>query len=374
MSVAITPVGGKDALEDFLRIPYDVYADDSNYVFPLLSDQRAFLSRERNPFFQHAEAEMWLARLDGKAVGRVAACVDRYHIETHDEQTGFFGFYEAPRDTEVASALLQTAADWLRKRGMQVMRGPCCFTTNHDLLGLLVEGESSPPVVGMAYNPDYYGAQLEKFGLQKCKDLWAWQMKAETTQIPDKVQRIIDNLLKSDSFTVRSFDLNRFEEEASTVRQLYNECWNRNWGFIPMDDEEFAYAAKDMKKMVAADFLLVAEAEGQPIGFCLTIPDFNVALKPCRGRLFPFGFLKFLLHKRRIRYCRTLLLGVLPKYRHKGVDVMMVYKTFTAGFARGYTAGECSWVLEDNQAMNRVLKGLGATVYKTYRIYDKLLT
>lgn len=374
MPPTLTPVAGKADLEDFLRVPYRIYEGDPNQVHPLLSELREFLDPGRNPFFRHAEAQLWIARDDGgRPLARVAACVDRYHNEAHGERTGFFGFFECPDDAELSRRLLDAAAGWLRERGMDTMRGPCSFTTNHDRLGLFLGGDSGPPVVGMPYNPSYYAALFEAHGLRKCRDLWAWQIRAADLRIPEKIQRIVDGLMGSDSFRVRPFDMRRFEDEARTVRDLYNQCWSKNWGFIPMDEEEFTHAARDMKKMVAADFLLVAEADGKPIGFCLTVPDFNRALRPLQGRLLPWGWLKFMWGKRRIDYARTLLLGVLPTWRHRGVDVVMVYKTFQAGFARGYSSGECSWVLEDNQAMNRILGGLGARVYRTYRIYDEAL-
>ena len=370
MSLSVTPVRGKDDLEDFLRIPYDIYADDPYYVFPLLSEMREFLDKDINPFFKHAETSLWVARENGRPVGRVAACVDVYHNQAHGEQTGFFGFYEAPERPEIAKALLEAAEAWLRERSMETMRGPCCFTTNHDFVGLLLEGEPSRPMVGMPYNPDYYVDQLEDFGLQKSKDLWAWHVTAKNMQIPEKLLNTMENLLRSKIFSVRPFDMKNFDEDANTVRALYNACWSKNWGFIPMDDAEFAFSAKSMKKMVNPKFLLIAESKGQPVGFSLTIPDFNEALHPCRGRLFPFGFLKFLWLKRKITGARTLLLGVLPEYRGRGIDAVMVYKTFKAGFAIGMNHGECSWVLEDNRAMNLVLRRLGAKRYKTYRIYD----
>jgi GNAT superfamily N-acetyltransferase len=373
MSLSINPVRGADDLEDFLRIPYRIYADDPHYVYPLLSELRKFLDRDRNPFFAHAETCLWIARRDGRPVGRVAACVDRYHNEAHDERTGFFGFYEAPEEPGAAAGLLGAAEAWLRERGMTTMRGPCCFTTNHDWLGLQIDGEWSQPAVGMPYNPRYYAAQLEGHGLAKVKDLYAWRIQTDA-KVPPKIQGVIDGLLRSDSFRVRTFRMDRFDEDASLVRSLYNACWNRNWGFIPLDDAEFAYLAKDMKKMVDPRFLLIAEAQGQPIGFCLTIPDFNQALKPCRGRLFPLGWLRFLLARRRIDYARTLLMGVLPEFRKRGVDVVMVYQTMRAGFDLGLTRGECSWILEDNRAMNTILQGYGCELYKTYRLYDKPLT
>ncbi len=369
MSLSVTKVGGRDDLERFLLLPYRIYANDERYVFPLLSEQRHFFDPAKNPFHAHAKTCLWTANRDGEVVGRIGACVDEYHNRAHDEQTGFFGFFETEDDLDISRALLTTARDWLRDAGVETMRGPSCFTSNHDFFGLLYDGEISQPVVGMPYNPRYYIRHLEEFGLTKCKDLYAWRIETNK-RIPPKVQGLIDSLLGAEAFSVRPFRMDRFDEDADIVRQLYNACWAENWGFVPMDDAEFAYIAKDMKSMVNANFLLIAEAQGQPIGFCMTIPDFNQALKPCRGKLFPLGWLKFLLGKRRINYARTLLMGVLPEFRRKGVDVVMVYKTMQYGFSQGISAAECSWTLEDNRAINTILKGYGCELYKTYRIYD----
>jgi hypothetical protein len=252
---------------------------------------------------------------------------------------------------------------------MDTLRGPACFTTNHDYLGLLVKGHDRDPVVGMPWQPPYYERLLESFGLAGSRDLYAWRISVRE-RIPAKLENLMTNLLQNATFTVRPFRMDRFEEDASIVRSLYNASWSRNWGFIPMDDAEFAYAAKDMKSMVDPDFLLIAEQDGEPIGFSLTIPDFNQALKPLRGKLWPFGWLRFLLAKRKIRFARTLLMGVLPEHRKKGVDAVMVYRTIQAGPPKGIEDGECSWVLDDNRAMNMILRSYGADRYKTYRLYD----
>ena len=374
MSLNVTPVRGKGDRETFVKLPYTVYADDPHYVYPLLTSLREFLDEAKNPFFRHAETELWLARRDGKVVGRIAACVDRYHIEHHDEQTGFFGFFEALDDAEAAAALLSAAREWLRGKGMETMRGPLNFTTNHDAPGLLIDGEPSPPVFGMAYNPPYYPAFFDDFGLVKTKDLWAWQVRAEKMDIPDRIQKNIASIRETGSFKVRPIDMDNFERDVDIIRALYNACWSRNWGFIPMDREEFLFAAKDFKKLVNPRFLLIAEKDSEPVGFCMTVPDFNIALKSCRGRLFPFGWLKFMRDRKKVNYARTLLLGVLPEARHKGVDVMMVFGTFKAGFKAGIAAGECSWMLEDNDAMNRIMAGIGAKVYTPYRVSDLALT
>ncbi len=374
MSLTVTPVAGKKDLERFLAVPARIYADDPNYVFPLLSDQREFLDVRKNPFHEHAEYQLWLARRDGEIVGRVGACIDRYHIEHHDEQTGFFGFFECDDDDEAARALLDAARGWLRERGMETMRGPLNFTTNHDAPGLQIDGEFSSPVTGMAYNPRYYPRLLEGFGLAKAKDLWAWRVESDSMEIPDRITRNIEAIKKHGDVKIRPIDMGRFKEEVETIRRIYNECWSRNWGFIPMDPEEFFFSAKEMKRMVNKHFIPIAELNGEPVGFCMTVPDFNAALKSCRGKLFPFGIFRFLADRKKIKYARTLLLGVLPEARHRGLDVLMVFYTFKAAFTAGITGGECSWILEDNDAMNQILKGLGARVCKTYRIYDLALT
>lgn len=370
MEPSIATVQGPRDLEAFLDVPYHIYRDDPHVVYPLKGELKHFFDREKNPFFKHATAESWLARdASGAVIGRIAAAVDRYSNEHHGEKVGFFGFYEADDDPDLARSLLETARRWIADQGMDTMRGPGCFTSNHDWFGLQVDGRFDRPVVGMPYNPRYYPEHFERYGLQKAKDLWAWNIETGG-QLPEKMQRLIERIVGRPGLRIRNFDMKRFEEEASLIRSLYNECWSENWGFIPMDDADFAYSAKDMKAMVDPAYLLIAEMDEKPIGFSLTIPDFNQATKGMRGKMLPFGWLKFLLAKGKIDYARTVLMGVLPEYRKLGVDMAMVYRTMQAAFANGITSGECSWILEDNLAMNRILEGYGADVYKTYRIYE----
>ncbi len=373
MAVNIIPVGeDRKLLARFQKLPYDVYGDDPHVVFPLLDEQRKFLDRHHNPFYTHAVTELWLAVRDGRDVGRIAACVDSANNAHQKEQVGFFGFYEAFDDAEAASALLRTAADWIRAQGMDTMRGPGCFTSNHDWYGLQVDGRFDRPMVGMPYNPRYYEKHFADFGLAGAKDLFAWWMETGG-KLPEKMQELIDRVLARPGLVIRPMNMKKFLEEASLVRELYNQCWSDNWGFIPLNDAEFAYMAKDMKAMVDADFLLIAEMDGKPVGFSLTIPDFNQATQPLKGRLLPFGWLKFLLGKRKITSARCILMGVLPDYRKMGIDMGMVYKTMLAAFGKGITHGECSWILADNRPMNRILEGYGADCYKTYRVYEKKL-
>ncbi len=373
MALTITPVGNNKAdLEDFLKLPYRIYKEDDNYVFPILTEMRHFFDKSKNPFYRHAVSELWLARIDDQVVGRIGACVDETNNQHQQEKVGFFGFYEVIDNPEAAAALLETARNWIAEQDMEIMRGPGCFTSNHDWYGLQIEGKWNRPVIGMPYNTKYYQKQMEDFGLASAKDLYAWELETNGN-FPEKMVRLIERIINKPGLTIRPFDMKNFMNEASVVRELYNQCWSENWGFIPLDDEDFAYMAKDMKALVDADFLLIAELDGKPIGFSLTIPDFNQATHSLKGKLFPFGWLKFLLAKRKINYARTILMGVLPKYRKLGIDVAMVYKTMQSAFGKGITKGECSWILADNVPMNRILEGYKADCYKTYRVYEKLV-
>lgn len=372
MSVTVDVVRSKSDLAQFLKIPYRIYGKNHpQYVHPLLAQVKSFLSKRKNPFFRHADTELWVARDGAIPVGRIAASVDHTSNEYHDEKVGFFGFYEAPDEQEVATSLLLTAYDWIADQGMTTMRGPGCFTTNHDYLGLLVEGYEHRPVLGMPWQPPYYLEQMEQFGLVKLKDLLAWEFAAPDRQPPERITRFAERLQRRQDFTIRRFRMNRFWDEVETVRKLYYDAWKDNWGFVPMDEEEFRHLAKDMKSMVDPGLLLIAERGNEAIGFAMTTQDFNEALQPLNGSLLPFGWLKFLRAKRDIHSCRTALLGVKPEFRQQGVDVMLVYETIKYGVGAGYFSTECSWVLEDNTAMNRILEKYGATLKNMYRIFER---
>ncbi|MDY0108573.1 MAG: N-acetyltransferase [Candidatus Krumholzibacteria bacterium] len=374
MSLTVEPVGSPRELAQFLRVPYRIYGRrHPQYVHPLLAQQKAFLDPAKNPFFRHAEARLWIARQGAAPVGRIAAAVDRANNDFHGETLGYFGFYETPDDAEIARALLQSARDWLAAQGMTVMRGPGCFTTNHDYLGLLVKGHERPPVVGMPWQPPYYEQQLLANGLQKAKDLFAWEFTAPEGRAPDRIRRFAERAASRLPVRIRRFRMDRFWDDAEIVRRLYHEAWQDNWGFVPMDEQEFRHAAKDMKSMVDPGFLLIAELADEPVAFSMTTQDFNEALAPLRGSLLPFGWLKFLRAKRRIAGARTLLLGVQPEHRLKGIDVMLIDETIRHGASRGICRGECSWILEDNTVMNRSLEKYGATLKNVYRLYEQEL-
>jgi hypothetical protein len=377
MDLVIAPVAGKKDLNAFLRLPYTIYADDPYYVYPLLTQLKEFLDERKNPFFSHADTRLWLARRAGRVVGRIGACVDRYHNEhwstaDHVEKTGFFGFFECIDDRAVAHALFDTARDWVCAQGMERMRGPLNFTTNHDAPGLLIDGDPGAPVQGMAYNPAYYLPFYETYpGLGKTKDLWAWRITANDLKLSDRMAANAKRVLQGETdLKVRPIDKKDFKNEVELIRDLYNRSWSSNWGFIPMDPDEFQFSAKEMKMLVNENLLLIAEWQGEPVGFSMTVPDFNQAMMRVKGKLLPFGIFHFLKDRKKITYARTLLLGVVPEHRRKGVDVLMVLRSYHAAVKGGITAGECSWILEDNGPMNRILEKLGARIYRTYRLFD----
>ncbi|MGD2136458.1 MAG: hypothetical protein PVF27_09870 [Gemmatimonadales bacterium] len=356
--------------ERFIGFPYELHRDDPQWVPPLRMDVRHQLSREKNPFFNHADAEYYVAEWHGRVVGRIAAIHNRAHNEFHDDRVGFFGFFECVRDQEVADRLLDTAAAWLRERGLDTIRGPASFSTN-DECGLLVAGFDTPPTVLNPHNPPYYAELIERAGFQKAKDLWQYQ--SVDIELPQRLERAVQSVRDRLNVTLRSIDMKRFYEEVERIKPLYNGAWEKNWGFVPMSNPEIDHLAKQLKPIVVPDLVVFAEREGQPIGFAAAIPDMNVALKANpSGRLFP-GILKVLWRARRISRLRILLLGVLKEFRGKGVAELMYHWIWKKGLTHGFNWGEAGWILEDNVPMNKGLEFMGFEVYKTLRLYDRPL-
>jgi hypothetical protein len=368
--IEIIPVKGEKDLHRFVVLPWKIYRGDPNWVPPLIGDTKNMLRPAKHPFFHHAEVALFLARRRGEWVGRIAALINHNHNSFSEEKTGFFGFFESIDDAAVSGALLETAARWCVERGMDRLRGPANFSTNEEC-AMLVDGFDSPPCVMMPYNPPYYPTLLERAGFVKAKDLVAFHLKSET--IPDRLIRFGEEIAKRENVTVRSMDMKHFREEVDRVRFVYNQAWERNWGFVPMTDEEIDHMAKSLKPVVDKDLIIFIEKDGSPIGFTMALPDVNQALHHANGRLFPFGLLKILYYARKIRKLRVLTLGILKEHRGKGLDVLLYLQLFRNGFKRNYNEGEFSWVLEDNAVMRRPLERIGSKVYKTYRFYEKPL-
>jgi GNAT superfamily N-acetyltransferase len=367
-SVVIRTVLSRRDEKAFIKFQYEIYRDNPTWVPPLLMDRRKLIDRKGNPFYKHSAMEMFLAERDGKIVGRVAAIVNDNHIKEHNEKVGFFGFFETIDDQSVANALLDAAKRWLKERGMEAMRGPVTPSVN-DEYGLLVDGFDKPPAILMVYNHPYYQKLIEAFGLKQIKDLYAYYVHRDRV-FTDKLVRVSEVVRQRTGVVVRTLDMKRFDEEVAVIRDLYNRGWERNWGEVPMTEEEWVYVAKDLKTIVNPNLVIIAEIKGKPVGFAMSLPDLNIALRNNRnGYLIP-GLLRVLLNRKKIDFMRIVILGVLPEYLNTGIGGLLFYETGKRGVENGYPHGEASWVVEDNVMMNRGAELMNADRYKTYRLYQ----
>jgi GNAT superfamily N-acetyltransferase len=377
-NLRIEPVQTRQDIEDFVHLPFRIYNGDDNWVPFLLGERRKFLDPKHNPFFEHAEVALWLARRDGEVVGTISSHIDHLHNEVHNEKIGMFGFFEMVNDYAVAEALLSTARDWVRERGMSALRGPLSFSQNHEC-GLLIDGFDGPPVILMTYNPPYYVDLYERFGLTKAMDLYAYigdlaQFERDPNKLPVKLVRVSEKAKKRIGIVTRSANMKAYEKEIERAEQVYNQAWEKNWGFVPLTEAEIEKLAADLKQIIDPELAVVAEIDGEPVGVSIAIPDFNQVLKHLNGRLFPFGWLKALWYARKITGTRLLVLGVISEYRGRGLEAILVIDTLKAAILNGYQSIELSWILENNEMMNRIIlntgQPYGAHVYRTYRMYQ----
>jgi GNAT superfamily N-acetyltransferase len=381
MAVTIKEIDPKDkkALEEFLHLPWKIYiADgrrDPNWVPPFLDDQRSLLNPAKNPFWAHAKVKLFAAYNDKNGiVGRISASVDDNFNKFWNEKVGFFGWFECVNDASVAQALFAKAEEFLKSQGMTELRGPSSFTSNDDYFGFLLEGYDTPARIAMTYNPPYYLQLAEKCGYAKAKDLYAWYLPA-VGPLPERLVKIAERTMKRERITIRPLNMKRLFEDAAVLKELYNKIWEKNWGFVPMTDEEFNYQVKKLKDIVWPDFVVFAEVDGKAIGFNLVVPDVNQALIKMNGELFslsdPFALFKFLLTK--FDDTREMAMGVLPEYRKKGLEVVLYLEALKTGIKRKIKGGELSWTLEDNEGINNGIAAMGGKVIKKYRIYGKSL-
>jgi GNAT superfamily N-acetyltransferase len=366
--IEVVAADNKRALKDFIELPYALYRDDPYWVPPLRIAVKELLDRKRHPYYANAEVEFFLALADGRPAGRIAAIIDRAYNRVHEENAGFFGFFESVNDVAVARALLSQARQWVFDRGARFMRGPLNPSTNYEC-GMLIEGFDSSPMIMMTYNPQYYPRLMDQVGLVKAKDLYAYVSKTKDAAM-DRIAKVAGKAHLSNGFRIRPINTKEFEAEVLKVWEVYNSAWERNWGFVPMSREEFAAMGKEMKQILKPDLVLIGEMGGRVVGFALALPDINQALKPARGRLLPTGLLKILYHQRSIKAIRVLALGVVGEYRTSGLAAAFYAELFRKAAEFGYTDCEMSWILEDNVLMNRSLELMGAQRYKTYRIYE----
>jgi hypothetical protein len=377
--IQIRPVETKADWNAFIELPWSIYKGDANWVPPLRIAVKDMLDVKKNPFFKHSYMHPVLAYRDNECVGRVVAIIDENHNRYHEEQTVFFGFYEAIDDQKIASALLDEVVRWGKSKGMKTVRGPMNPSTNHEC-GLLVEGFDDPPQVMMTYNPKYYSKQFENWGLAKAKDLFAYDIRPNKVKFSDRLVAQSERLKAKGLVTFRTVDIKKFEQEVDMILDIYNDAWEKNWGFVPMDNEEFRHMAKDMKMILDPNLLLIAEVNGQPAGFALTLPDVNQVFHKVKdGKLLPFGIFKLLWNlkgpgrKKTINRCRVLTLGIKRQFREHAIGPLLYTEYLKRGPQYGYVVGEASWILEDNKAMNRALQHMCGERTKVYRIYDRTL-
>lgn len=364
----VEEVKNQKDLMTFIRFPWEIYQGNRQWTPPLVKDLLLKFSPE-HPFRSHSEMILLLARHEEKIVGRIAGIIDHHYIEFHKEKVGFFGFFESNPEARVANTLLQKIADWLKDHGMEWMAGPMNPSTN-DECGLLIEGFDSPPCLMMPFNPRYYPSLLEGFGLMKKMDLYAYLLE-ESSFLWDRLDRITQRLRKREpQLHIRPIQLGRLDEELKIIKDIYNQAWSRNWGFVPLTDEEINLLAKELKPLVVSDLVLFAYWGEDPIGFSVSLPDYNVVLKHLNGKLGLLGLLKFFYYSKKIDKIRVMLLGIKPDFQKKGVEGLLYVETFRNGIKKGYHRAECSWILEENVLMQHGIEAMGGKRNKTYRIYE----
>ena len=371
----IRKVADAKDMKAFIAVPWLIYRDDPNWVPPLKFERRQAFS-EKNPFFEHARWQAWLAYLDGAPVGRISAQIDSLYLERHDEHTGFFGLFEAIDDVAVFEALFAAAEQWLKQQGMKTILGPFSLGINQEV-GCLVEGFDSPPYLMMGHARPYYDASIKGQGYEKTQDMLSYEMVRETFKMPERVQRLLQRL--SRKISVRRFDYSNKAAEFEIMRSIFNDAWTANWGFVPFTRKEFSTIGKELLMIVPDDFIYIAEVDQKPAAFVVLIPNLNEAIADLDGKLFPFGWAR-LLWRLKVRFPKTAriaLLGVRQEFQFTRLGPALAFSVIQAliepSMRRGLKCLEMSWILEENQGIRNVIETVGGYVTKRYRMYEKSL-
>jgi hypothetical protein len=376
-NVSISPVRTRRELKRFVRVPFGLHRDQPQWVAPLVFERMEFLDRRKNPWFEHGEAEYFLAERDGDAVGRITAHIDRRWDSYQGGSDAMFGFFETANDPEVAAALLGAAGEWARDKGRGRILGPMDFTTN-DEIGILIEGYERRPMILEPWHPPHYRELIEAEGFGKAMDVQMWELQfgdlKEGERFDPSIHAAAEKALRDEGIVIRNMRKREMADEVRRFMDVYNEAWGDNWGFVPITDAEVEFQAKNLKQVIAENWAFMAEKDGEVVGAALTLPDINQVMAKLDGRLLPFGWLKFLLGKRKIDQLRVFALGVKHDYRHSGVAAGLYLKHLEeAAVPGGIAGGEMGWILETNGPMNRAMEGMGGKVVKKYRIYEKAL-
>ena len=374
MSVEIRHVATRRDLNTFVHLPWAIYRNHPLWVPPLKFDVRNRLDRGKNPFFEHAEAEYWLAFRDGDPVGRITAHYDRNFNRFQHNEWGMFGWFEARDDPLVAGALLDAAEEWLRDRKRDRMVGPLSFSTNDQDAGLLVDGFDREPLILNQWTQPYYPALLEGAGLTKAMDLYMWELWVDDrASVHPAIMRMAEEVKTKHGIDVRGMRKRDLRSEVDRFLEVYNEAWERNWGFVPLTDEEVRHYAKELKPILDENWAFIAEKDGETVGAALTLPDYNQVLKHLNGRLLPIGWAKALYWRRKINRVRVFALGVKAKHQHTGVAAKLYTEHFDSAARTPQKGGEMGWILETNRSMNRAMEGMGGKIVSTYRLFEKEL-
>jgi GNAT superfamily N-acetyltransferase len=368
-------VQGRRELTKFIKLPFRLH-EGTPWVPPLIFERRQFLNKEKNPHFNHAEAEYFLAWRDGQPVGRITAQVDRRWDEFQGGRDGQFGFIEAEDDPEVFEALLGTAEDWVGQRGRERLIGPMDFTTN-DECGLLIEGYERDPMILEPWHPPYYRERLEALGYGKSMDLLMWWLSLgelkQGDRFHDTIHAVAEKVDSEHGITVRNMNKRDLEAEIGRFMEVYNSAWEKNWGFVPVTEEEVRFQAQNLKQILDERWTFVAERDGETLGAALTLPDINQVTKKMNGRLLPFGWLRFLLGKGNVDRVRVFALGVKPEYQHTGVAAALYVEHFDTANRVPQKWGEMGWILETNRNMNRAMEAMGGRIVRRFRVYERVL-
>jgi len=373
-TLEIRGVRDQRGIEDFLRVPFPIYAGDPNWIAPLYLERREHLNPRKNPYFLHADVQLFVAYRDGRPIGRISAQIDRLRLERYGDATGQFGFIEAPDDREVFEPLLRTAEEWLAARAMRAMEGPFSFSINEET-GLLIDGFDRPPSIMMNHARPYYRGHLEALGLTKAKDVIAYDYDG-LRPLPRSLQAMVDKAKRGGDLTVRPLSKKHLERDLNMIIAIFNDAWSQNWGFVPMTREEIAALGKNLKFLVSEGYIAIADYRGEPSAMAVSLPDINGWISDLNGRLMPFGWAKFAYRLfNPPQSVRMPLMGVLRKHHGSVIGAALAMAVIDAvrsyHLSRGTKRAELSWILEDNLAMRRMIEQLGAVPYKTYRVFRK---
>jgi hypothetical protein len=375
VGLEVTPVRSRRDRREFVELPFRLHANAEHWVPPLRLYSRLALSPRFNAYFDHGEAQLFLARCEGRIVGRISAQIDRNFNEYQGNDWGMFGFLEVEEDGEALAALLDAAAGWLRARGRDRMVGPMDFTMN-DEVGVLIDGHDREPFVKQPWQPPYYQRLCEAAGLEKAVDLWMWELHIEDRDaIVPGIVEMAERLEPDHGIRIRKMSRRSLRRDVDLFGETYNEAWKDNWGFSPLTKTDLDDYAKNLQLAFDRNWFMVAEKidTGEAVGVAITVPDINQVLKRMNGRILPFGWWHFLRRRRIIDRVRVGFLGVKPEYQHAGVAAGLYIEHFDMAEVTPQKWGEMGWILETNDAMNRGMEGMGGKVVKRYRVYERLL-